>query len=702
MKSLSFLSSLFIYLLLASPFILVKAAHKLVVDCDNKLRKATHCANGSLYGFTESIPSEANYMTLVDDLHPYVMRNPARGKPGNQHPFGGAIEVAKRLERTPGALVSVDLADILPYWPYQWPGMQKWLDEVRSFIRDKKAAGIKNLYGYEIWNEAENTWRDSNGYSFFEMWKETYKVIREMDPDEKIIGPCDGLYSEQRMRPFLQYCLDNDVMPDIMCWHELMGVELIPKRYKAYRELERSLGIKELPITINEYCDIKHELEGQPGSSARFIGKFERYKIESALISWWFVPLPGHLGSLLATDSEKGAGWYFYKWYGDMTGDMVYVKPPNDNSILVDGAATVDSDEEYISFIFGGPNDGTINASFVNLPDFIGDVAKVKFEKIDWVSKDTVSSGPKTVFEKKYAVVDGQMTISLTNCNASSGYRLYITKGDNTGEIEQSTEAPTIVIPDGTYRIINRNSGKALSVVNDSKENAASVVQYTYTGKTSQQWKVIDDGGYSFINVNSNKVLDMDRASLQDGGNAIIWPDSGGLNQRWLIENAGDGYIYIINFNSNKVLDVENVSKAEGGNVHQWTLNNNANQQWQLIPIGSDTPLDLTPRKSTTTTKSASTSTSSPSKETCSEAILKQGYKCCSKDCVVIYTDDDGTWGIENNEWCGCNNVSSCPISITSQGYKCCKENNCSVVETDADGKWGIEDNEWCGISNKC
>ncbi|OUM64473.1 carbohydrate-binding module family 13 [Piromyces sp. E2] len=701
MKSLTFLSSLFIYLLLASPFVLVKAAHKLVVDCDNKLRKATHCANGSLYGFTENIPSEANYMTLVDDLHPYVMRNPARGKPGNQHPFGDAIQVAKRLSRTPGALVSVDLADILPYWPYQWPGMQKWLDEVRSFIRDKKAAGITNLYGYEIWNEAENTWRDSNGYTFFEMWKQTYKVIREMDPDEKIIGPCDGLYSEERMRPFLQFCLDNDVMPDIMCWHELMGVELIPRRYKAYRELERSLGIKELPITINEYCDIKHELEGQPGSSARFIGKFERYKIESALISWWFVPLPGHLGSLLATDSEKGAGWYFYKWYGDMTGDMVYVKPPNDNSVLVDGAASVDSDEEYISFIFGGPNDGTINASFINLPDFIGDVAKVKFEKIDWVSKDTVSYGPKTVFEKKYAVVDGQITIGLTNCNASSGYRLYITKGDHTGEIEESTEVPTIVIPDGTYRIINRNSGKALTVVNDSKDNSASVVQNTYSGKASQHWKIIDDGGYSFTNVNANKVIDIERASLEDGGNVIIWPDTAGANQRFLIENAEDGYVYIINLNSNKVLDVANNSKAEGGNVLQWTITNGTNQQWQFIPVGSDTPLDLTPRKTTKTSKPTSTPTSTPSK-TCSEAILKQGYKCCSKDCVVVFTDNDGTWGIENNEWCGCGNVVSCPVSITSQGYKCCKENNCSVVETDADGNWGIEDNEWCGISNKC
>jgi len=32
--------------------------------------------------------------------------------------------------------------------------------------------------------------------------------------------------------------------------------------------------------------------------------------------------------------------------------------------------------------------------------------------------------------------------------------------------------------------------------------------------------------------------------------------------------------------------------------------------------------------------------------------IFYYPYKCCSK-CDVIYTDDDGDWGVENNKWCG-------------------------------------------------
>lgn len=39
----------------------------------------------------------------------------------------------------------------------------------------------------------------------------------------------------------------------------------------------------------------------------------------------------------------------------------------------------------------------------------------------------------------------------------------------------------------------------------------------------------------------------------------------------------------------------------------------------------------------------------------CSKNILNKGYSCCPYKCEVIYTDEDGTWGIYDNEWCGCN-----------------------------------------------
>jgi len=106
----------------------------------------------------------------------------------------------------------------------------------------------------------------------------------------------------------------------------------------------------------------------------------------------------------------------------------------------------------------------------------------------------------------------------------------------------------------------------------------------------------------------------------------------------------------------------------------------------------------------TTTTKVDLTPTNTKIIYNCSEHILKKGYKCCSMDCEIVFKDSDGTWGIENNEWCGCNEVtlSGCPATILSEGYPCCSENNCNVYYTDKSGLWGVEHKQWCGTPTKC
>jgi hypothetical protein len=97
-------------------------------------------------------------------------------------------------------------------------------------------------------------------------------------------------------------------------------------------------------------------------------------------------------------------------------------------------------------------------------------------------------------------------------------------------------------------------------------------------------------------------------------------------------------------------------------------------------------------------------STISPSKPgKCSASITAQGYKCCSANCEVVYTDNDGDWGVENNEWCGCGGAptETCSSSITAQGYKCCS--SCGTVYyTDGDGDWGVENGNWCGMPTNC
>jgi len=71
----------------------------------------------------------------------------------------------------------------------------------------------------------------------------------------------------------------------------------------------------------------------------------------------------------------------------------------------------------------------------------------------------------------------------------------------------------------------------------------------------------------------------------------------------------------------------------------------------------------------------------------------KLGYPCCQSTTEVVYTDDDGEWGVENGDWCG---MGSCWAEAI--GYPCCKTTT-EVLFTDSDGKWGVENGDWCGIT---
>lgn len=83
-------------------------------------------------------------------------------------------------------------------------------------------------------------------------------------------------------------------------------------------------------------------------------------------------------------------------------------------------------------------------------------------------------------------------------------------------------------------------------------------------------------------------------------------------------------------------------------------------------------------------------------------ASCQAGYECCSS-CNVAYTDEQGKWGVENDQWCGiddekCGGSSSATCWSSVLGFDCCSQGT-ETVYTDVDGEWGFENGNWCGIS---
>jgi hypothetical protein len=91
------------------------------------------------------------------------------------------------------------------------------------------------------------------------------------------------------------------------------------------------------------------------------------------------------------------------------------------------------------------------------------------------------------------------------------------------------------------YQIISTLSGKSASVKNASVADLASIIQLTYQGLTSQQWKFTGNtaGYYAITAKHSAKVMDVFGDFTTDNAAIIQYSPNGGTNQQWLISEVG-------------------------------------------------------------------------------------------------------------------------------------------------------------------
>ena len=408
--------------LIAVPLLVARpaSATQLEVDLSSILHPATHVGAGSLYGVTEKLPADVS--ALITPLHPNMFTNPAADV--QQH-SGDAIVVAGRVAPA-GATVTIRLADWFPGW-YSFTDMNDWFDKMSQTVSRKKTAGLTNVYAYEIWNEPNGTWTTGKPMSFNEFWRQSYVKLRQLDPGVKITGPSLAGYNQSYLKDFLTFCKANACLPDIVGWHD--GPH-IANNVQSYRAMEKQLGIGPLPITINEYSgDGRIDDEGRPGASAPIIAQLERSGVETACITYWDVPHPGRLGSLLATDTERNGGWFFYQWYGEMTGNMVATKPAASDGVALDGFASVDARTRSASVVAGGKNDGTIDivVKGFGASGIFGSAVHAVVEHTPFVNRSTVVKATDVVSTADMAITSDQIKVSIGHANGNDGYRLRVT-----------------------------------------------------------------------------------------------------------------------------------------------------------------------------------------------------------------------------------------------------------------------------------
>ena len=135
----------------------------------------------------------------------------------------------------------------------------------------------------------------------------------------------------------------------------------------------------------------------------------------------------------------------------------------------------------------------------------------------------------------------------------------------------------------GTYKLIARNSGKALDAYGNQTTNGTPIIQWTYGGGSNQKWTLTDTGSgkYKIIGVQSGKALDIYNNQTADGTKVELWTYGGGNNQLFKFTATDSGYYRVTPQNATgSCLDVTGNSTADGATVVLWTWNGGNNQQW--------------------------------------------------------------------------------------------------------------------------
>jgi len=130
------------------------------------------------------------------------------------------------------------------------------------------------------------------------------------------------------------------------------------------------------------------------------------------------------------------------------------------------------------------------------------------------------------------------------------------------------------------YRLVNRNSGKALAV--GSTTDGGLAVQLS----SGAAWTVntASGGTYTLTYTGSGKVLDVPGFSTALGQQLDQWTANTGSNQQWYLQPTSDGYFTIVSLYNGLAADDYNWNTSDGAAVAQYTASGNANQEWQLVP----------------------------------------------------------------------------------------------------------------------
>jgi hypothetical protein len=128
------------------------------------------------------------------------------------------------------------------------------------------------------------------------------------------------------------------------------------------------------------------------------------------------------------------------------------------------------------------------------------------------------------------------------------------------------TAAHPAVLPGAFHAlVINRNSGKCLSVANGSTANGAWIQQYHCDGTVAAEFLFLQNGEgfYEIQNQLSHKCADLDKFGTSNNPRLQQFDCNGSQTQQWNVQDQGDGSVKLRNRYADRCAEVPYGSQGD-------------------------------------------------------------------------------------------------------------------------------------------
>ncbi|MBR3595883.1 MAG: carbohydrate-binding protein [Clostridia bacterium] len=402
-------------------------------------------ASGFLYGFAEDdIPTAE----IAESIGINSLATKTAG--GLQHPIGDVRNVSETFLSAGGEMLMVYTQDMYDTWYYQLDSLPEYNEKVKTTVSEMASSPYADSLVYCIYNEMDNGawlgnfWEEENRYKFYDAWKETYGIVKEIDPNAKIAGPGHCGYNYDFIKEFLSYCKENDCLPEVVVWHELsdQSIYWMKDNFNGYYSICDELGIERLPVCISEYGLMK--TNGIPGESVKWIARLEKQDAYGCVAYW---RLANNLSDTVADDVTPNSNYWVYNFYAKMKGKELATeewdlfnsnignwlkgKYPLMNKGFIALASYDEAEEKFYIMTSGSEMNGKIKIE--NLKDSTfsnGDKVKIEISSVNFrgLGGEVISPTEESVIST--TVKNNSITFRTPADNKEQAFFIEITKGE--------------------------------------------------------------------------------------------------------------------------------------------------------------------------------------------------------------------------------------------------------------------------------